>query len=241
MGVGGHCYTPATLPQGQTRYTLYRRLDGPQCQFGWVQKMFPALGFSPQTVQPVARHYTDYAIPAHPIRWVEENKLFVNKSLKCLSVINIGIFGTWSLTFWWKITTLWKILLGNVVWQSKLQILYLCTNWTSNWKCWHMHTSVMNSRGCPCSGIMSVVALVKLVDWWYWYCRQQSIVVKAEWLLNRCLRRMYQRNKHGGRNHTSLVFQVTWCAALMISRPVFAYTLENTSRNSFYLFWQQGN
>ena len=112
---------------------------------------------------------------------------------------------------------------------------------TFNWKCWHMHTTVMNSRGCPCSGITSVVALVKLIDWWYWYCRQQSIVVKAEWLLNRCLKRMYQRSKHGGRNLTSLIFQVTWCAALTISRPVFPYILENTSGNSFYLFWQQEN
>jgi hypothetical protein len=81
------------------------------------------------SVQPVARGYTDYAILAHPIRWVEENKLFVNKSFMCLSVMNIGIFGTWSLTFWWKIRTLWEIFLGNLVWQSKLQILYLSTNW----------------------------------------------------------------------------------------------------------------
>jgi len=78
---------------------LYRRLDGPQCQFGRVQKMLPALGFSPQTIQPVVRRYTDYAIQAHPIRRVVENELFVNKSFKCLSIMNIGIFGTWSLTF----------------------------------------------------------------------------------------------------------------------------------------------
>jgi len=94
---------------------------------------------------------------------------------------------------------------------------------TFNWKCWHMHTSVTANRGCTYSGINSVVALVKLVDWWYWYCRQQSFVVKAEWLLNRCLRRMYQRNKHGGRNLTSLIFQVTCCAALIFSRLVFIY------------------
>lgn len=68
MGVGGHCYALAALPQGQTRYMLYRRLGGPQYHFGWVQKILPALGFSPQTIQLVAHHYTDYAIPAHPIR-----------------------------------------------------------------------------------------------------------------------------------------------------------------------------
>lgn len=130
MGVGGHCCAPAALPQGQTRCMLYRGLGGPHCQFEWVQKMLPALGFSPQTIQPVARHYTDYAIPVHPIRWVLKNKLFVNKSFKCLSVKNIGIFDTWSLRLWLKITTLWKMLLGNLVWQSKLQILYLSTYWS---------------------------------------------------------------------------------------------------------------
>jgi len=32
MGVGGHCHDPAALPTGNTRYPLYRRLDGLQ---GW--------------------------------------------------------------------------------------------------------------------------------------------------------------------------------------------------------------
>jgi hypothetical protein len=30
-----------------------------------MRKTSPVLGFDPRTVQPVASHYTDYAIPAH--------------------------------------------------------------------------------------------------------------------------------------------------------------------------------
>ena len=107
------------------------------CIGGWVAPVpiwvgaenVARAGFSPQTIQPVARRYTDYAIPAYPIRWVEENKLFVNKSFKCLSVMNIGVFGARSLIFWWKIT-LWKIVVSNLVWQSKLHMLYLSINWS---------------------------------------------------------------------------------------------------------------
>jgi hypothetical protein len=39
---------------------LYRRLGGPQGQCGQVRKILPPPGFHPQTVQPVASHYTVY-------------------------------------------------------------------------------------------------------------------------------------------------------------------------------------
>jgi hypothetical protein len=52
-------------PGKETRYPLYRRLDGSQGRFGRVRKTSPPLGFDPRTVQPVASRYTDYAIPAH--------------------------------------------------------------------------------------------------------------------------------------------------------------------------------
>ena len=61
MGVGGH--TPAALPPGTIQYPLYRMLGGPLEQYGQVQKISPLLGFHPQTIQPVASRYTDYAIP----------------------------------------------------------------------------------------------------------------------------------------------------------------------------------
>jgi hypothetical protein len=65
MGVGGQCHTPAALPLGRDQYPLYRRLGGLQGQFGWVQKISSPLGFDPRTVQPIASHYTDYAIPVY--------------------------------------------------------------------------------------------------------------------------------------------------------------------------------
>ena len=55
MGVGGQRHAPAALPPGKTRYTLYRRLDGPQGRSGRVRKISPTQIFYPRTVQPVAQ------------------------------------------------------------------------------------------------------------------------------------------------------------------------------------------
>ena len=65
MGVGGQCQAVAALHKEETQYPLYRRPGGPQGQSGRVQKISHQPGFDPQIVQPVASHYTDYAIPAH--------------------------------------------------------------------------------------------------------------------------------------------------------------------------------
>jgi hypothetical protein len=65
MGVGGQCHTPAVLPPGMPQYPLYRRLGGPQGRCGRVLKISPPPGFDPQTIQPVASRYTNYAILAH--------------------------------------------------------------------------------------------------------------------------------------------------------------------------------
>ena len=46
---------------GKTRYPLYRRLGGPQGLSGQMQKISSPPGFDPQTAQPVASRYTDYA------------------------------------------------------------------------------------------------------------------------------------------------------------------------------------
>jgi hypothetical protein len=43
----------------KTRYSLYRRLGGPQGRSGRVRKISPLLGFDPRTVQPVGSRYTD--------------------------------------------------------------------------------------------------------------------------------------------------------------------------------------
>jgi hypothetical protein len=52
-------------PRKETQYPLYRRLGGPQGRCGRVRKISPPPVFDPWTFQPVASHYTDYAIPAH--------------------------------------------------------------------------------------------------------------------------------------------------------------------------------
>jgi hypothetical protein len=64
MRVGGQRHSPAALPPGMTRYPLYRRLGRPQARSGRVLKISPPPGFDPRTLQLVASHYTDYAIPA---------------------------------------------------------------------------------------------------------------------------------------------------------------------------------
>ena len=68
MEVGGQRNAPAALPPLKTRYLLYRRLGGPQDRYGWVRKTSPPQGFDPRTVQPVASHCTDWAIPAHTFK-----------------------------------------------------------------------------------------------------------------------------------------------------------------------------
>ena len=66
MGVGGQRHAPAALPPGKTRYPLYTysRLGGLQGRSGRVWKISLPPGFDPRTAQPVASHYTDWAIPA---------------------------------------------------------------------------------------------------------------------------------------------------------------------------------
>jgi len=50
-----------SLPPGKTRYSLYRRLGGPQGRSGQMRKISHPPGFDPLTIQPVASRYTDYA------------------------------------------------------------------------------------------------------------------------------------------------------------------------------------
>jgi hypothetical protein len=64
MGVGSQRHARAALPLEITRFPLYRRLGGPQDLSGKVRELSPQPGFDPRIVQPVASHYTDYAIPA---------------------------------------------------------------------------------------------------------------------------------------------------------------------------------
>jgi len=50
--------TPRLLTRGlDTRYFLYRSLDGTQGRSGQVRKISPQQGFDPRTVQSVADNY----------------------------------------------------------------------------------------------------------------------------------------------------------------------------------------
>jgi hypothetical protein len=64
-GVDGQGHAPAALPPGKTRYALYRRLGGLQGRSARVRKISPPPGIDRRTVQPVASHHTDWAIPSH--------------------------------------------------------------------------------------------------------------------------------------------------------------------------------
>ena len=49
-------------PGKETRYPPYSRLGGPHCWSRRVWKISASPGFDPQAIQPVAIHYTHYAI-----------------------------------------------------------------------------------------------------------------------------------------------------------------------------------
>jgi len=70
MLVGSQCHAPATLPPGKTRHPFYRMLGGPRSGLDGCRKSRPPPGFDTLTAQPVASHYTDWAIPAHVMAWI---------------------------------------------------------------------------------------------------------------------------------------------------------------------------
>jgi hypothetical protein len=78
MEVGGQRHAKAALPPGMTRCPLYRRLGRPQGRSGLVLKISPPPGFDPQTAQPIASRYTDWAIVAHSRNWEYKLNIFVS-------------------------------------------------------------------------------------------------------------------------------------------------------------------
>ena len=78
MEVGAQGNAPAALPSGKARYSLNRRLGGPQSRSGRVQKISTTPGFDPRTVHPIASHYTDCAIPAHIYLYVMTESLLLS-------------------------------------------------------------------------------------------------------------------------------------------------------------------
>jgi hypothetical protein len=64
-GVGGqHHASAALLPGRENRYSLCRRVAGPQGGSGRVRKVLSSPGLDPRTVQTEASRYTDRPIPA---------------------------------------------------------------------------------------------------------------------------------------------------------------------------------
>jgi hypothetical protein len=61
--VDGHRHVPAALTLWKTWYSMYRRRGGHQGRYGRAPKTPLPLGFDPLIVQPLASHYTDWAIP----------------------------------------------------------------------------------------------------------------------------------------------------------------------------------
>ena len=59
-GEGSASRPGRSLPPGNNRYPLCRRLGGSQGRSEQVRKILPPPGFDPRTVQPVASRYTDY-------------------------------------------------------------------------------------------------------------------------------------------------------------------------------------
>ena len=83
--MGGQRHAPAALPQGMTRYPLYRRLGGSQGRSGRVRKISLPPGFDPRAVKYVASRYTDYAIPAQEVKQMWPNlKWYLRSSLEVL-------------------------------------------------------------------------------------------------------------------------------------------------------------
>jgi hypothetical protein len=70
MMVGGQCNTPAVLPLGETQSPLYIGLGGPDDQCGQVPKIMPLPGFDPWNTQPLANHYTNYAITMYHVHYL---------------------------------------------------------------------------------------------------------------------------------------------------------------------------
>jgi len=59
---------PPLYPGERDSLPIVRRLSGFWDRAGRVRKISPALGFESRTVQPLARRYTDWAIPLVPVR-----------------------------------------------------------------------------------------------------------------------------------------------------------------------------
>ena len=60
--MGGKRHAPAALHPEKTRYPLFTKLGEPQGRSVEERKISTPPGFDPRVAQPIASHYTDWAI-----------------------------------------------------------------------------------------------------------------------------------------------------------------------------------
>ena len=92
-GEGSASRPGLSLPQGKTRYPLYRRLGGPQGRSGQVRKISPPPGFDPRTVQPVASRYIDWATINNALWKLTPCSLVIIYSLYSVTTLRAGLSG----------------------------------------------------------------------------------------------------------------------------------------------------
>jgi hypothetical protein len=81
MGVGGQRHAPAALPPvKETRYSLYRRLGGPQGRSRWVRKISPpSIGI--RTPDSPSRSESLYRLSKHVFLYCELRVLMTGNAL----------------------------------------------------------------------------------------------------------------------------------------------------------------
>jgi hypothetical protein len=92
----------------ETQYTLYRRLCGPQCRYGRVQKIPPTQGFDSRTLQPLASRCTDWAI--HSNKFYRHFNIFPGHKTLQNTSLNFRSWKTWKI---WR--TSWPPVINKVV------------------------------------------------------------------------------------------------------------------------------
>ena len=70
MGLGGQRQAPPLYPPERPGIHFIGGWMDARAGLDGCGKSRPPPGFDPQTVQPVASRYTDYAIPVHPVQRV---------------------------------------------------------------------------------------------------------------------------------------------------------------------------
>jgi hypothetical protein len=139
-------------PEKETLYLLYRRLGEPQGRCGRVGKISPPPRFKHRTVQPVASHYIDYAIPLF-FRKVE-NKCWRFNPAELLTIYDVyvdagGICDSWDAGV---VAGIWRSCLGDVKsWRQLVSPLDIDTNswlWLSGGRLFRENYGLLDDS-CP--------------------------------------------------------------------------------------------